>query len=219
MKYLVTAAMALALTGAAASAFADPPPDHHDHSGGHPAPAHGAPPPGGAGHAGGPGAHAGTPGGGHGGPPGGVVHAIGGTPGGHGGVLGVGLHLALPTPGGGGAHPGGGGHGFGFHSHALRPGDQGRSYYNSGAFQRQYNAQRRFRVFNYNYPGGWYARSWVYGDFLPFGWFTPDYYLDWGYYQLPEPPIGCEWVREGPDAVLVDVWTGEVLSVYSGAFY
>jgi Ni/Co efflux regulator RcnB len=55
--------------------------------------------------------------------------------------------------------------------------------------------------------------------FLPFGWYQPDYYLDWAGFGLPAPPIGCEWVREGADAVLVDVYTGEILSVYQGVFY
>jgi hypothetical protein len=231
MKYLTTAALALALIGVAGSALADPPPDknknvHPSTGGGHPPPpAHGAPPPGGA--------HGGPP------PPGGV-HPLGGFPGGgsgsHGGPPGggpAGRYRGAPGPGGGhgGSPPPGGGYrggppgggsgrpGFGFQGHALRPGDRGRSYYNPGAFQQQYSAPRRFRFDNYAYPGGWYARTWVYGDYLPDGWFTPDYYLDWGYYQLPEPPVGCEWVRQGPDAVLVDVWTGEVLSVESGLFY
>jgi Ni/Co efflux regulator RcnB len=82
-----------------------------------------------------------------------------------------------------------------------------------------FTPQRRFHFAGGGYPGGWYARTWGYGDYLPVGWFTPDFYLDFGYYGLPEPPVGCEWVREGPDAVLVDVWTGEVLSVDSGIFY
>jgi len=33
------------------------------------------------------------------------------------------------------------------------------------------------------------------------------------------PPVGCEWVRVGSDALLVDIWTGEVLSVEYGLFW
>jgi len=202
MKYFLTATLALALAGAASSALADPPPkDDHSHPA-KPAPAHGAPPPGGA-HAPAPGGNRGpqvfrgAPGPGgpqtfHGGAPGGVQRFNGQGP---------------------GAHPGG------VQNRALRPSDQGRARYSAGAFQQRYVPQRRFHADGGAYPGGWYQRSWGYGDYLPFGWFAPDYYLDFGYYGLPEPPIGCEWVREGPDAVLVDISTGEVLSVENGLFY
>lgn len=109
--------------------------------------------------------------------------------------------------------------GLQFHQHALRGRDQGRAYYNPGAFRPHVTVTNRFHVSNWSRPGGWYYRPWAYGMFLPWGWFLPQYYLDWGLYDLPPPPVGCEWVREGPDAVLVDVWTGEILSVYSGVFY
>lgn len=110
--------------------------------------------------------------------------------------------------------------GFGFQSHGLRGRDQGRSYFSANSFARRYQAQRRFRFGGYRYrPNGWYFRTWNFGDFLPYGWFAPNYYLDWADYGLPPPPVGCEWIAQGPDAVLVDIWTGEVLSVYSGVFY
>jgi Ni/Co efflux regulator RcnB len=112
-----------------------------------------------------------------------------------------------------------GGDQFGFREHGLRDRDAGRSWFRSGEFRPRFEAQRRFHVGFFARPGGWYYRSWAYGMFLPWGWFTPDFYLDWAAYGLPPPPIGCEWIRQGPDAVLVDVWTGEVLSVYSGLFY
>ena len=91
---------------------------------------------------------------------------------------------------------------------------------NSNTFARQYQAQRRYRFSGYrSFPSGWSYRSWSFGDFLPWGWYAPDYYVSWADYGLPAPPIGCEWVAEGPDAVLVDIWTGEVLSVYQGVFW
>jgi hypothetical protein len=33
------------------------------------------------------------------------------------------------------------------------------------------------------------------------------------------PPIGCEWIRVGRDALLVDIWSGEILSVYYDMFW
>jgi Ni/Co efflux regulator RcnB len=108
--------------------------------------------------------------------------------------------------------------GFGFQAHAPRDRDQGRSWFNGGAFAHEVQATRHFQIAPYAYPHGWYARTWSYGNYLPLGWYTADYYLDWNDYGLPPPPIGCEWVRVGPDALLVDIWTGEVLSVESGIF-
>lgn len=62
-------------------------------------------------------------------------------------------------------------------------------------------------------------RSWSFGDYLPGGWYSTSYYLDWFRYGLPNPPIGCEWVRVGDNAILVDVWSGQVLSVYYDLFW
>jgi Ni/Co efflux regulator RcnB len=104
-------------------------------------------------------------------------------------------------------------------NHAPRARDAGRGTYNPSRFPQQFHAQGRFHVDWNNRPNGWYQRSWGYGDFLPFGWFAPAFYLDFQSYGLPYPPVGCEWVRQGPDAVLVDVWSGEVLSVAYGVFY
>ena len=116
----------------------------------------------------------------------------------------------------GGSHGNAGAPGF---DHPLRSRDQGRGWFQADAFPRQSFAQQRFHDRDDRYPRGWYARSWSFGEFLPFGWFAPDYYLDWDDYGLPAPPIGCEWVREGGDAVLVNVWTGEILSVWRGLFW
>ncbi len=102
---------------------------------------------------------------------------------------------------------------------SLRGRDQGRGWYNPGRFPQQFHADRRFHVGWNNRPHGWYQRTWGFGDFLPFGWFAQEYYLDFEDYGLPYPPVGCEWVRQGPDAVLVNVWTGEVLSVAYGVFW
>jgi Ni/Co efflux regulator RcnB len=101
----------------------------------------------------------------------------------------------------------------------MRSRDRGRSWYNERSWQRSYRAHQRDRDAPYRYPSGWYARSWSFGDVLPFGWFTSSYYLNAGAYGLPYPPIGCEWVRVGQDAVLVDIWTGRIVTVYYGLFW
>jgi Ni/Co efflux regulator RcnB len=63
------------------------------------------------------------------------------------------------------------------------------------------------------------VNSWSFGDYLPGGWYSQSYYLNSGMYGLPYPPVGCEWVRVGDDALLVDVWSGQVLSVYYNLFW
>lgn len=97
--------------------------------------------------------------------------------------------------------------------------DRGRPQFDQRRFRPAYRAPQRFRAAPYRAPPGFFVRSWSYGDRLPWGWFGSGYYLSWGAYGLPLPPIGCEWVRVGSDALLVDIWSGEVLSVYYGLFW
>lgn len=103
--------------------------------------------------------------------------------------------------------------------HDLRSRDRGRAWFDPGRYRQSYHATHRYHVGSYRYPRGWHYQRWTFGDFLPFGWFTSNYYIDAWDYGLPQPPIGCEWVRQGSDAVLVDVWTGEILSVYYDLFW
>lgn len=103
--------------------------------------------------------------------------------------------------------------------HELRDRDHGRQWYNPDRWRPTYHATHRYRTPYYRTPPGFYIRSWVFGDYLPHGWYAPSYYLDWWSYGLPRPPIGTEWVRSGPDALLVDTWSGEVLSVYYDLFW
>ncbi len=101
----------------------------------------------------------------------------------------------------------------------FRDRDRGRPQFSQRNFRPSYRAPQRFRAGQYRAPQGFYNRSWSFGDRLPYGWFGSSYYLNWNSYGLPLPPIGCEWVRVGSDALLVDVWSGEVLSVYYGLFW
>jgi Ni/Co efflux regulator RcnB len=87
-------------------------------------------------------------------------------------------------------------------------------------FQNRPSHRYHWRGQSYVQPYGFYPHSWAYGEILPWGWYTPNYYIDdWSYYGLEPAPYGCEWVREGADAVLVDVYTGRVLSVEYGLFF
>ena len=109
--------------------------------------------------------------------------------------------------------------GYDRHDHRMRDRDRGRDWFDQRRWRPEYRSNQRYRIAPYRYPRGWFPRIWVFGDFLPWGWYSDSYYLDWRYYGLPVPPIGCEWIRVGQDALLVDVWSGEVLSVYRYLFW
>jgi Ni/Co efflux regulator RcnB len=50
-------------------------------------------------------------------------------------------------------------------------------------------------------------------------YYTQDYWFDPGMYGLPYPPPGTRWVRYWNDALLVDIYTGEVVDVIQGFFW
>ena len=101
----------------------------------------------------------------------------------------------------------------------LRDRDRGRQQSDQRMWRPSYRAPQRFRAPVWRPPVGYYAYNWRFGDYLPRAWFGTPYYLNWVMYGLPMPPIGCEWVRVGSDAILVDTWTGQVLSVYYSLFW
>jgi len=70
------------------------------------------------------------------------------------------------------------------------------------------------------YPHGWGYRRWVIGAALPALFLVPAYYYaEWAALGLPPPDPGFQWVRYGPDLLLVNVTTGQVVDVVYGAFY
>jgi Ni/Co efflux regulator RcnB len=93
----------------------------------------------------------------------------------------------------------------------------------SGRFakvRRSVRASHRFHAGVYHRPRGWFSRHWRLGQRLPRGWFARDYWLtDWAIYGLWAPIDGLVWVRVGPDAMLIDPVTGEIVSVDYGLFF
>ena len=71
------------------------------------------------------------------------------------------------------------------------------------------------------YPPGFAYRRWVVGGILPpLFWSTPTYYYaDYAALGLPPPEPGFQWVQYGPDLVLVNVTTGQIVDVAYGVFY
>ena len=67
---------------------------------------------------------------------------------------------------------------------------------------------------------GWYPYRWVYGQLLPPLFWSRNYWIeDYWNYGLEDPPYGFVWVRDGNDALLIDVGGGQILSVVYGVFY
>ena len=70
------------------------------------------------------------------------------------------------------------------------------------------------------YPPGWAYRRWAVGAILPPLFLVPAYYYaDYGALGLPPPEPGFQWVQYGPDLLLVNVATGQVVDVAYGVFY
>ena len=88
------------------------------------------------------------------------------------------------------------------------------------AFQRNWTAPRRFRMGVFRGPPGWAYRRWTFGESLPRAYWARNYWItDFWLYDLDRPPLGTEWVRSGPDALLVDTVSGEVLQAEYNVFY
>ena len=87
-------------------------------------------------------------------------------------------------------------------------------------YERNGSAQRRYRAGEYRWPRGSSYRRWSFGEFLPSIFFGENYWLyDYSDYGLPYPPPGAAWVRYGPDALLIDRYTGQIIQVIYGVFY
>ena len=78
----------------------------------------------------------------------------------------------------------------------------------------------RIHINPFIYPPGWGYRRWAVGAALPPLFLARDYwYPEWAALGLAPPPPGAEWVRYGPDLLLVDVTSGQVLDVVPDVFY
>lgn len=87
-------------------------------------------------------------------------------------------------------------------------------------YRRNFNSPRRFNIGIYHAPRGYYYHRYSYGDRLPSLYFARNYWLtEFLLYGLFAPPPGLIWVRYGPDALLVDQYTGEIVQVRYNVFY
>ncbi len=99
--------------------------------------------------------------------------------------------------------------------------DRGRPHWQQGRYPQVYRSQQRYRYSGYYRPPiGFYSHNWAFDEFLPRGWWGPDYSLNsWWNYGLPYPPPGYDWVRVGPDALLIDEYSGRVVQVVRDIFW
>ena len=81
-------------------------------------------------------------------------------------------------------------------------------------------AVHRFHAGPYRAPPGFRYRRWAFGERLPGIFFAPAFWIsDFLAFDLFPPPDGYVWVRYGPDALLIDRYTGEIIQVDYGVFY
>jgi hypothetical protein len=122
-------------------------------------------------------------------------------------------HRERPAPGEfRGPHPGGP-RGPGEFRGPHPGGPPGRFLYHGRPFSRVHIAP-------FVYPPGWAYRRWAIGAVLPPLFLVPAYYYGgWASLGLPPPQPGFQWVRYGPDLLLVNVTTGQVVDTVYGAFY
>jgi Ni/Co efflux regulator RcnB len=91
---------------------------------------------------------------------------------------------------------------------------------NVTALRGNIQAPRHFSAGAYRPPQGYSYRRWSYGDRLPPAYFGRSYWLtNYLAYALFAPPPGLVWIRVGPDALLIDQYSGEVVRAEYGVFY
>ncbi len=95
-----------------------------------------------------------------------------------------------------------------------RPANLDRGYYGH-----HFQTDRIYHVGPYHAPPDFVYRRWVVGAILPPPFWGRDYWLsDYWLFGLDIPPVGYEWVRYGPDALLIDTNNGSVVQVVYGMF-
>ena len=118
----------------------------------------------------------------------------------------------------GGPHPGGP---PGRHPSGPRGGPHPGPHGPVGAqFSYRGHMVNRLHAAPFVYPHGWAYRRWAVGALLPPLFLAPAYYYaGWAGLGLAPPPPGFQWVRYGPDLLLVNVTTGQVVDTVYDAFY
>ena len=77
----------------------------------------------------------------------------------------------------------------------------------------------RYSVERYRWPSGYGYQRWGIGYRLPRDFWISDYYIyDYADYGLGPAPGGFQWIRYGPDILLINLYTGQIADAVYGAF-
>lgn len=90
--------------------------------------------------------------------------------------------------------------------------------YDWGDYRRQHRSVYHLR--SYRDPFGWGHQLFSIGWRLWPNYYSSNYWInDPWMYRLPPAPPGTRWIRYYNDALLVDMWSGEVIDVIPGLFW
>ncbi|MFA6985211.1 MAG: RcnB family protein [Arenimonas sp.] len=81
----------------------------------------------------------------------------------------------------------------------------------------RYN-DRRYSAPRYIPPSGYNYARWSVGGYLPAGYYSSAYYIDYRPYGLAPPPYGYRWVRVGDDVYLASTRDGLIAEVVFNLF-
>ena len=88
------------------------------------------------------------------------------------------------------------------------------------AYRRNVTAQHPYHFGDYRAPPGYAYHRYGFGDHLPQAYYVRDYWIvNFLNFGLVTPPDDYVWVRYGPDAILIDEDTGEIVQVVYDQFY
>jgi len=84
---------------------------------------------------------------------------------------------------------------------------------------RRYRHRSLFHLGLYIDPFGWGYQPYSIGYDLQPSYYQQNYWIDPAMYGLPYPPPGAQWVRYWNDAVLVDMYSGQIIDSIPGFFW
>ncbi len=116
----------------------------------------------------------------------------------------------------------GGGQGFQSRGYVggQRFGGNGNAYRGARAFSYRGRSYGAFRAAPYRFPRGYSYQRYGVRSYLPLAFLSSSWFLNdfSSYYLAPPPSEQFRWVRYGPDALLVDTYTGQVVDAAYGVF-